>query len=194
MKFPIDRSVVAMLALMLLTAPAIAQDIKKNNIKDTNAEDVQEEAEAEEKAEQPAEIDPSMFIRMHQDKFLKGIPMDIATVDIYVLGTKITIPLNSVSGIRMGEEGGKGTIALKDGEILNGRIELPELKLSVDWGQAIISRASLKSIDRSRDLHWQQKSTPNGVKWFLAPKLISSSNQIPASAPITNNSRVLWNR
>ena len=193
MTFPLDRNVLAMLALMLFAAPVLAEDTKENkNIKDSDAK---EEVEKE-KAATP---DPSMFIRMQQDKFLQGVPMDIAFIDIYVLGTKVSIPLDSINGVRLGDEDGKGTIAMKDGEILNGRIEIPELRLSVDWGQAIINRASLKSIDRSRDLHWQQKSTPNGVKWFLAPKSIPTNSYVPAStmtrSTIQNYKNVtVWNR
>ena len=183
MKFPMDRNVVAMFALLLFAAPVFAQD---ENVKDNDAKD----AEVEEADATP---DPSMFVRMQEDKFLQGVPMDIAMVDIYVLGTKISIPLDSVSGIRLGDEGGKGTIALKDGEILNGRIELPELRLSVDWGQAIINRDALKSIDRTRDLHWQQRSTPNGVKWFLAPKTVVS-NPIPTNSNYINYNRTTWAR
>ena len=136
-----------------------------------------------EKHEEPVAADVSMVARMQNDKVLRGIPMDIAFIDIYVLGTKISVPLDAINGMRMGDDGGKGTIVLKDGEVLNGRIELSELQLSVDWGRATISRASLKSLDRSTDLVWNKSNTPNGSKWFLSPA--AKPAPAPVSAPVT---------
>jgi hypothetical protein len=174
MTFRLDRNIIALMTILMFSVPAMAQDDKKA-----------EDSTAEKTEEIKAKVDPNFTVRMKNNKFLQGLPMEFGFIDVYILGTKVSVPLEDVSGIRVGADANdKGTVALKNGDILNGRIDLPELKLAVDWGQAIINRDMVKSMVRTNDLYWQMKDTPNGPMWFLAPRYYrSSSSTQPAQAP-----------
>lgn len=175
MTFPLDRSFIALMTILMISLPASAQDdIKSEDSATTKTEEVK------------AKVDPNFTVRMKNNKFLQGLPMEFGFIDIYILGTKVSVPLEDINGVRIGEgNNDKGTIALKNGDILNGRIDLPELKLAVDWGQAIIKREMVKSMVRTNDLYWQMKDTPNGPMWFLSPRFYRSSSSYTPSSPTT---------
>jgi len=116
-------------------------------------------------------IDPSYVFRMSNNKFIQGIPVDLPELDIYILGTKVPVPLDAIMGIRFAAtDQGKASIALKNGEVYNGTVEMPEIRLAVEWGEAKIKRGMLRSMVKTNDLFWQLKDTPSGSQWFLAPK------------------------
>ena len=139
-------------------------------------------------------------VRMKNNKFLRGIPIDLALIDVYILGTKIPVPLDQVIGVRFAAGGDeKGTIALKNGEMLSGRIDTPKVVLSVEWGEATINPAVLSAMVRDGSMQWSVRNTPNGPQWFLAPRtnrgtLNRSSSYSPLQAPVstTTASPVSW--
>lgn len=116
-------------------------------------------------------VDRTFIFRMKNKKDLQGVPMEFDIVDAYVMETKISIPIDAIVGIRFPNDvNEKTTIALEDGEILSARIEVPQFRLAAEWGEAKLNRGDVKSMVKSSKLFWQLKDTPNGPKWFLAPK------------------------
>ena len=117
------------------------------------------------------DADPSFVFRMSNNKFIQGVPVKLPSIDVVILGTKVPVPMDAIMGIRFPEaEGAKASIALKNGEVYSGDVQMPEVRLAVEWGEAKIKSGLLRSMVRSNDLFWQLKDTPSGSRWFLAPK------------------------
>lgn len=190
----INQIFVALLApVVLLATPALAQDDSISKL-EAEAKPATEKVMMDDKA--AAEI----VVRMKNNKFLRGIPIDLAMIDVYILGTKIPVPLDQVTGIRFANGADeKSTIALKNGEMLSGRIDRPKVVLSVEWGEATIDPNVLSAIVRDGSMQWSVRNTPNGPQWFLAPRsnrgtLNSSSSYSPIRTPVstTTASPVSW--
>ena len=150
---------------LLLTSPLAAQD---------NDASAATSAQAEEKTAPVA--DSNFVVRMKNNKFLRGVPVDLAFIDVYVLGTKIPIPIDQIAGVRFAQaDGEKGTVALTNGEMLSGRIETPKIHLAVDWGEAKINPGVITGIVRSVDMQWSMRNSPSGPQWYLSPRNMRSS-------------------
>jgi len=120
----------------------------------------------------------SFVVRMRNKKYLEGSPVEFAFIDLYVLDTKVTVPIDRINGVLVAAQPDElSTLALSDGQLLTGQLDLPELKLMVEWGDATIKRDMVRSMVRSDDLVWQEQSTPNGKKWFLNSRATATSQQ-----------------
>ncbi len=190
----INQIFMALLAVVLLASPALAQDDNISKLETEAKPAAAEKKMMDDKA--AAEI----VVRMKNNKFLRGIPIDLAMIDVYILGTKIPVPLDQVTGIRFASGADeKSTIALKNGEMLSGRIDRPKVVLSVEWGEATIDPNVLSAIVRDGSMQWSVRNTPNGPQWFLAPRtnratMNSSSSYSPIITPVstTTASPVSW--
>ena len=116
----------------------------------------------------PVAAPHSFVVRMRNKKYLEGSPVEFAFIDLYVLDTKVTVPMERIKGVLVASQPDElSTLALTDGQLLTGQIDLPELRLMVEWGDATINRDMVRSMVRSDDLVWQEQETPNGKKWYL---------------------------
>ncbi len=113
----------------------------------------------------------SFVVRMRNKKYLEGSPVEFGFIDVYILDTKVSVPLDRIKGVLISAQPDEmSTLAMTDGQLLSGQIALPELRLMVDWGDATIKRDMVRSMVRSDDLVWQESNTPNGKKWFLTSR------------------------
>ncbi len=163
----------AILTVVLCTA-ALAQDENKQDT-EARAEVIPAASEATDAPDViRTNADPSFIFRMSNNKFIEGVPVDLTGVDIFILETRVPVPIDAIMGIRFATDGeDNASIALTNGEVYNGRITVPDVSLSVEWGEAKIKRGMLRSMVKSNDLYWQLDDTPAGSKWFLAPKRIA---------------------
>ncbi len=173
----------ALIISLALAGSVLAQEEPKAEV---DVEDIgpvaQEEPVVKESVVKESAVDASFIFRLKNNKYLQGVPMDFALLDIYVMGAKISLPIDSIVGVRFPDSPDqKATVALKDGELLNGKIDTPTIRLAVEWGEARINREVVKSMVKTPDLFWQLKDTPNGPKWFLAPKYYRSGTAKPKS-------------
>ncbi len=164
MKFRMEKVLLLILAFAFCSLPLQAQyDAPVDDQSDTTE---QLPSGAEELPPAPATI----VVRMRNNKFLQGVPIDLVSIDIYILGNKVAVPIEEVLGVRFdGGEKSRGTIALKNGDTLIGRMEAPKIVLSVDWGEASIDAEAITSIVRDRSMQWTMQNSPNGPQWFLSP-------------------------
>ena len=162
------RILIPLIVPCLLAIPAVGQEDNVSKL----------ESESKAAKEAAGESSNAAFVvRMKNNKFLRGVPLDFPMLDVYILGTKIPVPVDQIVGVRFPanpEE--KGTVALKNGEMLSGRIDPPKVVLSVEWGEAAINPSMLTAMVRDGSMQWSVRNTPNGPQWFLAPRLNRSSS------------------
>ena len=180
----------AMLPAFLLATPVFAQtgtldqleaEVKSDGSDMKNDGSDMKKMEADKAAAE-------FVVRMKNNKFLRGVPVDLALIDVFILGTKIPVPLDQVVGIRFAatpEE--NGTVALKNGEMLSGRIDPPTVVLSVEWGEAKINPNVVSSMVRDGSMQWSVRNTPNGPQWFLAPRGNRTINRSSSYTPVQGN-------
>ena len=188
----VNRIILAMLPAFLLATPVFAQagtlDKLQSEVK-SDGSDMKSNADGSDMKKMEANKAASEFVvRMKNNKFLRGVPVDLALVDVYILGTKIPVQLDQVVGIRFAatpEE--NGTVALKNGEMLSGRIDPPTVVLSVEWGEAKINPSVVSSMVRDGSMQWSVRNTPNGPQWFLAPRGNRTINRSSSYKPAVVN-------
>ena len=153
-------------ACLFVCAPTQAQTTDQPSVPDS----AQQQAEAN--------ASPHSFVvRMRNKKYLEGSPVEFGFIDVYILDTKVSVPLDRIKGVLISAQPDEmSTLAMTDGQLLSGQIALPELRLMVDWGDATIKRDMVRSMVRSDDLVWQESNTPNGKKWFLTSRSGQNTN------------------
>lgn len=192
MKFPTFHWMLAAFLSVAICGVLSAQDDDAADEDSATAEAAENVANGDNE-----DANPSYVFRMSNNKFITGVPVDLPSIDVYILGTKVPVPTDAIMGIRFAAtDEGKASIALKNGEVYSGTVEMPEVRLAVEWGEAKIKRGMLRSMVKTNDLFWQLKDTPAGARWFLAPKSGSyqssklfrdSQDESAAMAPVITN-------
>lgn len=179
----------AFIPSMFIASPSFGQEENQTLEIAEDKADAKEEAAAE----KPASTD--FVVRMKNNKFLRGVPVDLAFIDVYILGTKVAVPVDQIVGVRFAQgPNEKGTVALKNGEMLSGRIDPPKIILAVDWGQATINSDFVNSLVRDATMQWQMRNAPNGPQWYLAPRPMGSSAIFDYSSQFVANPTPETNR
>jgi len=122
----------------------------------------------------------SVVVTLINDTTISGT---ISEADQWTMKTSFgtaNLPLSAVAGIRMAQEGtATTTVALHNGDIITGGLEINHVVVQTDWGRAEILGTHVASILFTTGLKWTSEAGLNGTRW----KLVATD-----SRPATSNS------
>lgn len=117
-------------------------------------------------AEKP--VASTMKVTLRNQLELSGSPVKIENIELNSLFGAAKIPIHTIAGIRFAQEGNEQTtVVLLNGDALTGDLNLPELSMVSDWGEAVVNGSHLVSVVFRDDLAWSAVNTPNGRRWRL---------------------------
>lgn len=163
-------------ALLLLAADATAQT-------GTNASAATGEKEKI--------VSGNMKLLLRNKLELSGTPVDLEAIDMNSLFGNAKIPLHTIAGIRFAQGGNEQTtVVLLNGDALTGDINLSDVDIVSEWGEAKVNVAHLVSIVFRHDLAWSAVATPNGKRWRLTKMQSRAGPPVYAGA----QGRPIYNR
>jgi hypothetical protein len=126
------------------------------------------EAGAQEEKAEGKIVSNTMKMTLRNQLELSGSPVDVENIQLNSLFGETKIPLHTIAGIRFAQEGNEQTtVVLLNGDALTGDVNLPEIGIVSDWGEATVNGAHLVSVVFRDDLAWSAVNTPNGRRWRL---------------------------
>ncbi len=122
----------------------------------------------EENASADQSIRGIMKLKLRDNLELSGTPIDLDTIEMTSLVGKVNLPVHTIAGIRFAQgPDEQTTVVLLNGDALTGEINLPQVAIVSEWGEANVNVANVVSVVFRDDLAWSGVATPDGKRWRL---------------------------
>ena len=115
---------------------------------------------------------PFAVVRLSNGQSYEGTLASPLELELSTVWGKAKLPIDIVLAIHYDHAAeGNGTVILKNGDSLTGRLTLSEIKLDTSWGQAEIDAAWVESLVRDRQLRFRRDETMLGPRWVLTREM-----------------------
>lgn len=111
--------------------------------------------------------DSVVFVSVSQNRELTGSVTELDELDFSTsFGVDVKIPMSKIDGIKMNIGNDNGAVlALKNGDMLSGKINLDKIQLKTDWGTAHIDAAQIETITTNKNARFFTDNTSGGSGW-----------------------------
>ena len=91
--------------------------------------------------------DGKIFVKVTRNREIAGAPIDLNTIKFKAEFGQVSIPMAKVAGIKLHVNADDAAvIALKNGDLVTGEIELETISLKTTWGKAHVKLEQIETI------------------------------------------------
>ena len=91
--------------------------------------------------------DGKIFVKVTRNRELSGTAIDLNSINFKAEFGQVTIPMSKIAGIKLNANPeGDAVIALKNGDLVTGEINLDKVSLKTSWGQAHVKMDQIETI------------------------------------------------
>jgi hypothetical protein len=112
------------------------------------------------------DVDRMFYVKVTKATQLSGQVIELEEFKVETSFGNVTIPLDKIEAVKMRSDGADAAvIALTNGDMITGKIEIDELHLKTNWGKAHIEAASIEAFSASPYGRFYTDSTGAGWRY-----------------------------
>ena len=94
----------------------------------------------------------SVFVKLNRSRELTGVILELADIKVETVFGEISIPVDRIDGIKMRIDAKDSAVfAIKNGDLVTGKIVLDQIQLKTSWGTANINTDSIEQITTTKN-------------------------------------------
>ena len=94
----------------------------------------------------------TVFVKLNRNRELTGIILELADIKVETVFGEISIPVDRIDGIKMRVDAKDSAVfAIKNGDLVTGKVVLDQIRLKTGWGTANINTDSIEQISTTKD-------------------------------------------
>ena len=110
--------------------------------------------------------DGKIFVKVTRNREISGTPISLGEIKFQAEFGKVSVPMAKIAGIKLHVNGeDAAVIALKNGDLVTGAIELETISLNTTWGKAHVKLDQIETILADSKSRFFAESTAGNKGW-----------------------------